>query len=660
MVYARTHVQTDKSTMAAVAKCPWLELHSTKLAAPATIFSLAHVVGSHSSRNNITAAAEERGGKSGPASAAADVPDLVCIMSPGLPVLTMECSNAPAVTTSAPSAYPSTSTSTLTMIREYTLKLPHLPDTAELISMAAFYCDTSMTTVALGIAFLHKDNNNSVSVAAGAGATVAAASPATPSSFSSAASKNSNANKRGAASSGSGAGDDKAGQIPLFHIYMCKAGLRSPRLWRRVTLPSIPFCLGSMRLGSGGEEVFVVCCGNSSTLVYSPTCSTPTRGTEPGAAAAAAAAALAGVACMSGNHQPHLASISEAAESVTSPPPPPPSPPPTTTTAAAKQGSPSLSSQGIPATDFGRDDTGAGADLGGGDDDFGDGASVVSRAQPPVVEPPPTAVTLSKDGGDLATLYSEFGAIPAMPAPTLCMDSWFAKAGNARASVIGRQDGWCVFTYIPAGATGDDVARGTSEHECSSSSSSTTTTTTTTTTSDTRRKRKSIEHQVQFRGPITVAKFFTTRNPAAGGSCKHDAVHLLVGCAVELAVVYWNVDRAGLVAPTKLAESDCYDSITCGTVTTLRDGSMEILLGTYGEQVLSYAINTPDRRRSSGGIGGGESGASADGGGSSGGGGGGNGGSAPSVPLKNAAELQWRRTTTLLSFSIYFFFFFFG
>ena len=117
-------------------------------------------------------------------------------------------------------------------------------------------------------------------------------------------------------------------------------------------------------------------------------------------------------------------------------------------------------------------------------------------------------------------------------------------------------------------------------------------------------------------------------------------------------MVYWNVDRAGLVAPTKLAESDCYDSITCGTVTTLRDGSMEILLGTYGEQVLSYAINTPDRRRSSGGIGGGESGASADGGG--------NGGSAPSVPLKNAAELQWRRTTTLLSFSIYFFFFFFG
>lgn len=150
MVYARTHVQTDKSTMAAVAKCPWLELHSTKLAAPATIFSLAHVVGSHSSRNNITATAEERGGKSGgPASAAADVPDLVCIMSPGLPVLTMECSNAPAVTTSAPSAYPSTSTSTLTMIREYTLKLPHLPDTAELISMAAFYCDTSMTTLAV-------------------------------------------------------------------------------------------------------------------------------------------------------------------------------------------------------------------------------------------------------------------------------------------------------------------------------------------------------------------------------------------------------------------------------------------------------------------------------------------------------------------------------
>lgn len=64
-------------------------------------------------------------------------------------------------------------------------------------------------------------------------------------------------------------------------------------------------------------------------------------------------------------------------------------------------------------------------------------------------------------------------------------------------------------------------------------------------------------HAVTFDGPVTCVKFFTTDRCS---TCEDTdvRVHLLVGCAVELAVVYWDVGNVGLSNPEKLPGSDKY------------------------------------------------------------------------------------------------------
>eukprot|EP00112_Aurelia_sp_Birch-Aquarium-sp1_P014416 Seg311.5 transcript_id=Seg311.5/GoldUCD/mRNA.D3Y31 product="KICSTOR complex protein kaptin" protein_id=Seg311.5/GoldUCD/D3Y31 len=64
---------------------------------------------------------------------------------------------------------------------------------------------------------------------------------------------------------------------------------------------------------------------------------------------------------------------------------------------------------------------------------------------------------------------------------------------------------------------------------------------------------------------------------------------LLVTCAMELSVVYLNVCNQGFASMAVLPQSDHYDSVTCSLIADIDlDGENELLLGTYGQELLSY------------------------------------------------------------------------
>nr|XP_033812253.1 KICSTOR complex protein kaptin isoform X2 [Geotrypetes seraphini] len=65
--------------------------------------------------------------------------------------------------------------------------------------------------------------------------------------------------------------------------------------------------------------------------------------------------------------------------------------------------------------------------------------------------------------------------------------------------------------------------------------------------------------------------------------------NLLVTSSIELSVVYRNVLKKGLQEQLLLPESDQYDCVLCALVTDVDfDGVQEILLGTYGQELLCY------------------------------------------------------------------------
>ncbi|XP_043934943.1 KICSTOR complex protein kaptin [Protopterus annectens] len=65
--------------------------------------------------------------------------------------------------------------------------------------------------------------------------------------------------------------------------------------------------------------------------------------------------------------------------------------------------------------------------------------------------------------------------------------------------------------------------------------------------------------------------------------------NLLVTSTIELSVVYRNVLKDGLNEQLILPESDQYDSVLCALVVDVDfDGVKEILLGTYGQELLCY------------------------------------------------------------------------
>ncbi|XP_056141054.1 KICSTOR complex protein kaptin [Lampris incognitus] len=72
--------------------------------------------------------------------------------------------------------------------------------------------------------------------------------------------------------------------------------------------------------------------------------------------------------------------------------------------------------------------------------------------------------------------------------------------------------------------------------------------------------------------------------------------NLLVTSTIEMAVVYRDVQERGMSHPVCLSESDQWDAVLCALVIDLDfDGQKEVLLGTYGQELLCYKFQQPVR-----------------------------------------------------------------
>ncbi|NXN72579.1 KPTN protein, partial [Himantopus himantopus] len=77
--------------------------------------------------------------------------------------------------------------------------------------------------------------------------------------------------------------------------------------------------------------------------------------------------------------------------------------------------------------------------------------------------------------------------------------------------------------------------------------------------------------------------------PPAADPLSAQGYSLLVTSTIELAVVYRDVLTNGFGDQLILPASDQYDSVLCALVTDIDfDGAGEILLGTYGQELLCY------------------------------------------------------------------------
>lgn len=99
----------------------------------------------------------------------------------------------------------------------------------------------------------------------------------------------------------------------------------------------------------------------------------------------------------------------------------------------------------------------------------------------------------------------------------------------------------------------------------------------------------------QFDSPISSVLLFslscqTEPNQSKGEkNMGLESFNLLVTSAIEMAVVYRDVQDQGLSSPVCLLESDQWDAVLCALVIDLDfDGQKEVLLGTYGQELLCY------------------------------------------------------------------------
>jgi len=111
-------------------------------------------------------------------------------------------------------------------------------------------------------------------------------------------------------------------------------------------------------------------------------------------------------------------------------------------------------------------------------------------------------------------------------------------------------------------------------------------------------------------GPISCVKWFTLSDtpslPTGLGSTtikdnfKHEDkcerknnYHLLIGNTFEPTVVYYHVEKNGFNNQYILPNSDKFDCVTSCCIADIdMDGQNEILLGTYGQDVLAYKFDT--------------------------------------------------------------------
>lgn len=99
--------------------------------------------------------------------------------------------------------------------------------------------------------------------------------------------------------------------------------------------------------------------------------------------------------------------------------------------------------------------------------------------------------------------------------------------------------------------------------------------------------------QFQFDSPISTVLLFPLKSPAdpnqpSGEKCV-EGYNLLVTSTIEMAVVYRDVQERGLSHLVCLSDSDQWDAVLCALVIDLDfDGQKEVLLGTYGQELLCY------------------------------------------------------------------------
>nr|XP_056701737.1 KICSTOR complex protein kaptin [Euleptes europaea] len=85
----------------------------------------------------------------------------------------------------------------------------------------------------------------------------------------------------------------------------------------------------------------------------------------------------------------------------------------------------------------------------------------------------------------------------------------------------------------------------------------------------------------------------TTAASGTAGNC-NQSYNILITSTIELSVVYRNVLQNGLEDQLVLPLSDQYDSVICALVTDIDfDREPEILLGTYGQELLCYKYVLP-------------------------------------------------------------------
>uniref|UniRef100_A0A8B9R996 Kaptin, actin binding protein n=1 Tax=Astyanax mexicanus TaxID=7994 RepID=A0A8B9R996_ASTMX len=92
--------------------------------------------------------------------------------------------------------------------------------------------------------------------------------------------------------------------------------------------------------------------------------------------------------------------------------------------------------------------------------------------------------------------------------------------------------------------------------------------------------------RLQQDSPISTVLLFPLKLPA----------HNIVGLhTIEMAVVYRNVEQNGMSKPVCLTDSDQCDAVLCALLIDLDfDGQQEVLLGTYGQDLLCYKFQQPN------------------------------------------------------------------
>ncbi|XP_069681565.1 KICSTOR complex protein kaptin-like isoform X2 [Periplaneta americana] len=102
----------------------------------------------------------------------------------------------------------------------------------------------------------------------------------------------------------------------------------------------------------------------------------------------------------------------------------------------------------------------------------------------------------------------------------------------------------------------------------------------------------------RFGGPVSTVRLFTEESQLKAPSFlnlhqkirqEELPVHLLVSNTLQPSVVYMNVMEQGLRNCFPLPDSEHYDAALCSTIADVdMDGRNEIVLGTYGQEVLVY------------------------------------------------------------------------